>query len=66
MFKVIRLWAIWIFALATGIIGTSLVYRAIFNHIAVDWIYGIPVLFLGVWITGNILSAARKIHSQHR
>lgn len=66
MAKVIRLWAIWLMALAAGVYGTSLIYRAIANGITMDYIYGIPVLLFGIWITGNIWASARQFYRQQR
>ncbi|RIV24574.1 hypothetical protein D2Q93_06930 [Alicyclobacillaceae bacterium I2511] len=64
MGKGVKLWLIWLAALATGIYGTSLIFNGITTPQHIDLVYGIPVLLMGVWVTGNIFASARQM--RHR
>ncbi|UOF91987.1 hypothetical protein LSG31_07055 [Fodinisporobacter ferrooxydans] len=66
MGKGIRLWGIWLTALVIGVYGTSLVYQGIFEGLWEKSIYGIPILSLGIWMTGKILSSARQAYRRQR
>ncbi len=66
MFKGIRLWVMWIAALAVGIYGTGLVYMGTIEQHYTQLIPGIPILLLGVWVTGNILASAKQAYRKQR
>ncbi len=62
MLQGLKLWVIWLLALSAGIYGTAVVYQAITTSAKVDFIYGIPILLLGIWVTGNIWASARQAY----
>lgn len=64
--KVVRLYAIWLLALGAGVYGTALVYRGLFSGERFELIYGVPILLLGVWVTGNIWASARQVYRRQR
>ena len=66
MFKGIRLWLIWMAALSTGVVGMGLVYQGTIGGHPVKLITGIPVLLLGIWVTGNILASAKQAYYKQR
>ncbi len=66
MLKGIRLWVLWIAALAVGIYGTGLVYTGTIEHQYGQLIPGIPILLLGIWVTGNILASAKQAYRRQR
>lgn len=66
MGQVVRLYLIWLLALASGVYGTALVYREVVNGETGNLVYGIPILSLGVWVTGNIWASARQVRRRHR
>lgn len=66
MLKGIRLWVVWVLALTVGIYGTGLVYQGIMQQ---QWLHlgmGVPILLLGIWVTGNILASARQSYRQEK
>ena len=66
MLQGFKLWAIWLTALAAGVYGTAAVYQGIFAGDSGQLWYGVPSLFLGIWVTGNIWASARVAHRRHR
>ncbi len=66
MGKVIRLYVIWLLGLGSGVYGTALVYQGLFAGQRPNLIYGIPVLLIGVWVTGNIWASARQAYRRQR
>jgi hypothetical protein len=66
MGKVVRMYAIWMLALASGVYGTALVYRGIFQGETNNLIFGIPILLLGIWVTGNMWASARQIYRKQK
>ena len=66
MSKGILLWAIWILALATGTFGTGLVYEGTIGRQPINLLFGIPILLLGIWVTGNILASAKQSHRRNK
>ena len=66
MWQGVRLWAIWLFALTLGTYGTSLVYEGTIGRTLSDLIPGVPILLLGIWITGNVLASAKKAYRRQR
>ncbi len=66
MAKGIRLWVMWLAALTVGIYGTGLVYDGTIGHQYVKLVYGIPILLLGIWVTGNILASAKQAFRRQR
>ncbi|QSO45848.1 hypothetical protein [Alicyclobacillus mengziensis] len=66
MKKGILLWGIWLFALFTGVYGTAITYQGITTVHHTDLIYGVPILLLGIWITGNIWASARQAYHRQK
>ncbi len=66
MKKGLMLWVIWLLALATGIYGTALVYEGSIGRHPIDLIYGIPILLLGIWVTGNVLASAKQSYRKNK
>ncbi|MCF8566532.1 hypothetical protein LLE49_17550 [Alicyclobacillus tolerans] len=66
MFKGIRLWLVWMAALCTGTLGMGLVYQGTIGGHPVKLVTGIPVLLLGIWVTGNILASAKQAYYKQR
>jgi len=66
MAKGMKLWIIWLFALAAGIYGTAMVYTGIFGGNRAQLLPGIPTLLLGIWVTGNIWASARQSYRKQR
>ncbi len=62
----VRLWVIWLFALFTGVYGTSIIYQGITTAHHIDLMYGIPILMFGIWTTGNILASARQAYRRQK
>ncbi|MCI0184501.1 hypothetical protein [Sulfoacidibacillus ferrooxidans] len=66
MSKGLKLWVIWILALLAGVYGTAVVYQAITTTAKIDYVYGIPILLFGIWVTGNIWASARQAYRRQR
>ncbi|PWI56894.1 hypothetical protein [Sulfoacidibacillus thermotolerans] len=66
MGKGLKLWVIWLLALSAGIYGTAVVYQGITTSAKLDLLYGIPILLLGIWVTGNIWASARQAYRRQR
>lgn len=66
MSKGLKLWVIWILALLAGVYGTAVVYQAITTAAKIDYVYGIPILLFGIWVTGNIWASARQAYRRQR
>ncbi|MDP9729858.1 MULTISPECIES: DUF4407 domain-containing protein [Alicyclobacillus] len=66
MGAVIRMYLIWILALLSGVYGTSLVYEAIIHQTWLGLVWGVPILFLGIWITGNMWASARQFYRKQK
>lgn len=66
MFKGIRLWFVWIFALSLGTYGMGLVFNGTIGGHFGELIPGIPTLLLGIWITGNVLASAKQSYRRQR
>ena len=66
MLKGIRLWVVWVLALTVGIYGTGLVYQGIMQQQWLRFGMGVPILLLGIWVTGNILASARQSYRREK
>lgn len=66
MKKGLSLWVIWLLALTTGVFGMGLVYQGTIAGHPVNLIAGIPVLLIGIWVTGNILASAKQAYRRQR
>lgn len=66
MWKGIRLWVIWALALSVGTYGTGLVYEGTIEGHFDRLIVGIPVLLLGIWVTGNVLASAKQSYRRQK
>jgi hypothetical protein len=65
MTKGIMLWIIWLLALTTGVFGMGMVYEGIAGKQLLYLLYGLPVLLVGIWVTGNVLASAKRSYRQH-
>jgi hypothetical protein len=64
--KGMKLWVIWILSLSVGIYGMGLVFNGITHGSLQNTLVGVPVLLLGIWVTGNILASAKQFRRRSK